>query len=578
MFRSSLLALCVAAVLAGGANLHAQADAPLTVPRPGIEGETREQSLQRLGLKEDPGVNPDPEALWPRETGFYQIHKYPLKDASFGGQDPGWIRPFGYVNASREIYQIDDEHVWVLEPVEVVDGEVLPRVEAMARRARAEREAQKLTPRQATAMKTKPWSEDQLSYARQIREDMFPLAVGEVARTVRFRESSEGLPVAGSWRNSGVIADMNNDGNPDLVLPPPRGSGIDAVPVIFLGDGNGGWRRWNEVSFPTGTNYGNVVVGDLNKDGYLDIVSGIHLTGVSIFLGGKDGYFTDATPKLERQFNTRRAVIVDLNGDGHLDVAAVSEGPTLFQGRGTSSIDGSNVIGLINDGTGRNWTYVEIAEKGRQTGGDWMVTGNFNGDRRGDLASGSIYFNGPDLMYLSEGKGEWKAFGRGWMPFFSYYGGLTAGNFVKGSKTDEVVFSFVRLWPTTAPIEKPELEAVSGLELVSWSNGEAKRTPIVRMDSKRPIWAVTSADFDGDGNLDVLYAQTEPREFVLLVGDGKGGFRRSTLAGLDIAPNALYDISVGDVNKDGRPDVLLLYEKETDREGGVKVFLNEGTR
>lgn len=583
MFRSSVLVLSIAALVAGFPAVAAvtqESPTPPTstsTPRSGIDGESRGQMLERLQLTEDPGLDPDPDTVWPRGEGFYQIHKYPLARASFGEQEQGWIRPMGAVNASREIYQLDNNDVWVFEQVEVIDGQVVPFAQAQARRARMEREQKGLTARQATDIQTNRWTEERLGYARQLRPDFFPLTPASSGRTVRFRESSEGLPDSGSWRNSGAIADMNQDGNPDLVLPPPRGSRINGVPVIFLGDGTGKWEPWLDVSFPAPTNYGNVAVGDLNKDGYLDIVSGVHLTGISIFLGGKDGYFSDATPTLVRQFNTRRTVILDLNGDGHLDVAAVSEGPTLFQARGTSSIDHSTVIGLINDGTGKNWTQIEIAEKGRQTGGDWMVAGNFNGDRRDDLASGSIYFNGPDLMYLSEGENDWKAFGRGWMPFFSYYGGVTAGNFVKGTKTDEVVFSYGRTWPQGSPLEDPELSVVSGLELVSWNaEGEPTRTPIIRMDSKQAIWGVASGDFDGDGNLDVIYAQPEPREFVMLLGDGKGGFRTAEVSGLDFASNALYDITVGDVNKDGRPDLMLLYEKESDVEGSVRVYLNEG--
>ena len=72
-----------------------------------------------------------------------------------------------------------------------------------------------------------------------------------------------------------------------------------------------------------------------------------------------------------------------------------------------------------------------------------------------------------------------------------------------------------------------------------------------------------------------------PREVTVLLGDGKGGFARAKLEGIAAEPNTNYDVIVADVNKDGRPDIILLYESSERtrfgvQDGSIHVFLNRG--
>ena len=77
---------------------------------------------------------------------------------------------------------------------------------------------------------------------------------------------------------------------------------------------------------------------------------------------------------------------------------------------------------------------------------------------------------------------------------------------------------------------------------------------------------------------------------MILLGDGKGGFTKARIEGLRLDENNLYDVKVADVNHDGRPDVILMYETlEVRREdflrmpvqsqtGSIKVFLDRGAK
>ncbi len=96
------------------------------------------------------------------------------------------------------------------------------------------------------------------------------------------------------------------------------------------------------------------------------------------------------------------------------------------------------------------------------------------------------------------------------------------------------------------------------------------------------MWGLATGDFDGDGNLDLIFTRYDPREFVILLGDGKGGFTRANIEGLQAEPNTNYDLRVADVNGDGKPDVIIMYEsgattRLAHQDGSIHVFLNRGT-
>ena len=72
-----------------------------------------------------------------------------------------------------------------------------------------------------------------------------PVATGAPLGELRVEPFGTGLPQRGQWRHGFDIADMNGDGFADLLHGPPRKG--DGRPVVFLGDGRGGFAPWAEA-------------------------------------------------------------------------------------------------------------------------------------------------------------------------------------------------------------------------------------------------------------------------------------------------------------------------------------------
>jgi hypothetical protein len=128
---------------------------------------------------------------------------------------------------------------------------------------------------------------------------------------------------------------------------------------------------------------------------------------------------------------------------------------------------------------------------------------------------------------------------------------------------------------TTSSPDLP-VKSIVGIDRISLAP-QPKRTPIVRFAGQRAIAGLALGDFDGDGNRHHLHAIRSSRGGHLL-GDGKGGFTRAAVEGLKLEPNTNYDIKVADVNGDGRPDVILMYESSSATALSAERFDPRGSR
>jgi hypothetical protein len=82
---------------------------------------------------------------------------------------------------------------------------------------------------------------------------------------------------------------------------------------------------------------------------------------------------------------------------------------------------------------------------------------------------------------------------------------------------------------------------------------------------------IAVGDFNGDGNLDLVIANTGTPYLTVLLGDGKGGFKASAKSPFAAASNPhVHGVAVGDFNGDGKLDVV------TDSWGNNQILMLAG--
>ncbi|MFL5244553.1 MAG: FG-GAP repeat domain-containing protein [Gemmataceae bacterium] len=193
------------------------------------------------------------------------------------------------------------------------------------------------------------------------------------------------------------VCDLNGDGKPDFVA---LISQEHETIVAFLNEGNGHFRKETIYSAPHPA-YGSsgIQLVDLNGDGMLDV---LYTNGDSMdsnylkpFHGVQwlenRGTFPFVHHPLTTMPGVMRAVAADLDGDGLLDVAAVSWLPrNLFPDRGKLGLDSVIVLHQTTPGQfARYWL-----EKG-SCDHPTCAVGDLMGDGRLHLVTGNHYFRDP---------------------------------------------------------------------------------------------------------------------------------------------------------------------------------------
>ncbi len=303
-------------------------------------------------------------------------------------------------------------------------------------------------------------------------------------------------------------------------------------------------------------NYGSdgnlyqVAIADFNGDGKLDLVASDISNGwVQIFTGNGDGTFTTGSTYATDASNTRPDGIVvgDFNKDGLADLAV-------------QNTNGQNVAILINNGQGgfnAPVTYA-LSTSLDQWRGQQMAVADLAGTGNLDLVI-PLYDGQEVAVLMGNGDGTFQPETDLAMPS-GYPNGVTLVDLNKDGKLDLAVT--LSQW------------AGSGIA-VALGNGDGTfQTPTLlaaslqdyNYDSPYPSY-ITNADIDGDGNVDLVYTNSEYGTVGVLFGLGNGSFYDPVEY-----PSGGYSwgITVADVNQDGAPDVVTA----ADDYAGVTVLLN----
>jgi hypothetical protein len=255
----------------------------------------------------------------------------------------------------------------------------------------------------------------------------------------------------------------------------------------------------------------------------------------------------------------------DLKGDGKVDVVVAN-----WCAGGTADCGHGSVGVLLGNGDGTFQLETPILSGGRDTSA--VVIGDFNGDGKLDvvalnsLCAGKGCNGGGSIsVFLGNGDGTFqKAATYGLLG--SEPKALAVGDFNRDGKLDLAVAECIG-------------DAACDSIGILMGNGDGTFQPEVDYGAGPGDCAnsVVAADFNGDGKLDLAFADACQGFLSILLGNGDGTFQPAVQYAHGTAPLAL---ATGDFNGDGKIDLAstALYEQFGTEGGGFEalVFLGHG--
>ncbi len=303
----------------------------------------------------------------------------------------------------------------------------------------------------------------------------------DVAGMYTIKDISEGLPVSGLWRENVVLSDMDGDGQLDIVAPPPRKAlKGDGRPYVFARDKDGVWKEKKyAISGGKEYGYGGIAAGDLNGDGYPDMVLAVHGGAITFFMNdGHGGFTVSSFPDAVGRFYSRAVELADINGDGRPDIVALSE---------ASFVEGYKPRGILTgiNKEGKGWD-VKVFGEGSMILGDSLAVGDIRGKGIKDIAIANMTTDASKkLIWFGDGKGVFEVYDVDFVGHAMPY--LVGMGDVDGDGRDEVVFRLAGIGR----------DATVNARVFKWT-GDAFKDISAGLEKEVPI-VFDFADVDGDG-------------------------------------------------------------------------------
>jgi hypothetical protein len=388
----------------------------------------------------------------------------------------------------------------------------------------------------------------------------------------------------GFWANSVAVADLNGDGKADIVVANCGSSGSNGCPGgtsvevgVLLGNGDGTFQ--STVTYDSGGFGGfSITVGDLNSDGKPDLVVGNFCASsgcangaegvVGVLMGKGDGTFQPTVSYLTGGFNAFSVAIADLNGDSKPDLVVAN-------GLAVSGGCSGGCIGVLQ-GNGNGTFQPAITYGAGPQPAHSVAVADVNGDGKPDLvvtnqciASSQCPNSAGVEVLLGNGNGTFQA------PVAYGSGGYDALSVavadVNADGEPDILVANVCADPTC-----------KGLVGVLLGNGNGTFGNAVAYDSGGYFAnSVAVADVNGDGKPDLVVAHScikssssgcLPGAVGVLLGDGNGIFQSAVTYGS--GASVAWGVAIGDVNGDGKPDLITANESAGAFEGAIGVLLN----
>ena len=406
--------------------------------------------------------------------------------------------------------------------------------------------------------------------------------------TFRFEEISEGLPRSGMWRENFDVGDVLGQGRPQIVAPPARLTG-NFIRVYRLDKGDTEETKWRwrsaDLSFENpdkiDASYGAATLVDLDGDGKLDIAFGGHGSGPAIAFNKGNGKFKVETRGLPRQMSTRAIAAGDLNGDGRQDLLIISDDPEwMLTGgqpqaeKGSDYVKGYDVRAFLNEGT-----YFREVHKGLEGAcfgyAIALVVPKDQKDAKGGLpfySSACRYNNGVTHLYEFDPKLEEFRFvgAAGAIETYAQHMGSAPGTY----HGRPAAFA---AWFKRSPYgATPKIDGQGVTIYYRDADGKMAGKRIVKtLQFDSASSAIAVGDLNGDGLDDVVWCDESAGRMRVFFQTPEGEFEELATDREPAFVNHPTSLRIADFDGDGHMDVALMYQYLTGdetRAGGFRVF------
>ncbi|MGC2401684.1 MAG: VCBS repeat-containing protein [Acidobacteriaceae bacterium] len=328
--------------------------------------------------------------------------------------------------------------------------------------------------------------------------DRFSFVSLELGQTNR-KDSVSPLALSPAAVTDISTGDINGDGFPEIFV---GGDPIDVIPgTVFMNNGNGTFQ------FGANTDPTSFMIADLTGKGVVDLMGGSG--DLEIWPNNGTPNFSSSPITISQP--TGNIAVKDMDGDSIPDI--ISACPY-----------GESCTGQIFYGDGA-YKFSPVAV----TGFGWpYVIGDFNGDGKPDIATGSSTF-------LNTGSRTFQAVQTNSLGLAN--GSLAVVGDFNGDGKDDVA------------INLPGEQTIT----IYYSNGDGTFYQGTQVDPGQYPGAMVVGDFNGDGKLDLAVGLMLSQQVCILFNSGGGQFTRTFYAS---GASAIL-IAASDLNHDGKPDLVI---------------------